>query len=363
MRIGQTSVRRTHVKGRIGQLLNADNRLHHSETIEFGADRAAQVAELVVDTATNGATYSFNVGDEVVPYKADGATSKIEIADGLAAAFAANAVASAFYSAESDGVDTVTITARWQGSNGPELSSEDALMTLTVTTAANDGADLPFGRVVLRNSDGRAVLPLAANLVAAESTITLTYENTVPVFYSVSVGGQTYTGSITMATSLASSTTALAAAINAIPGVSAANVGDVCVIEEDVAGSGLSVSAYVGPTATTGDAVAAESVEGTSFDEDIFGISMDTYDEMAKVVGDSSTHGYRIGTSAECLLTGDIWMENGNAASHKSAVYLGTSSTEAGKCFDAAGSGRILLPKTAGLSWAGPNLIRIKRGF
>lgn len=363
MKLGQNSVLRTHRKGREGQLFNADNRLVHTETIEFGADRAKATSTITVDTGTSAHKYVVQFGNETISFtSAD--TNTTNIATGIAAAWNANIVARAFYEATSASA-VVTLTATFSGDHAEDITTTESRLTIAETVAPNDGSALPFGRVVCENSTGRGVLPLAASLAQDEATITLTYEASVPVFYTVKVGDDLYSGSITMATSLAASTTALAAAIDNIPGVTAANVADVCTIESDVAGVPIEVTAAPGGAATTGDAVAAKvAVAGiTDLAGSIFGISIDTYDEMSNVVGDSTPGGYRVGTSAECVLSGDIWMKNGNSATKASRVYLGTSSTEAGQCFDAAGSGRVLLSKSSGLSWQGPNLIRTKRGL
>lgn len=364
MKLGQNSVLRTHRKGREGQLFNADNRLVHTETIEFGADRAAAVSTITVDTGTNAHVYSVQFGNETISFtSAD--TNTTNIAAGIAAAWNANIVARAFYLATSASA-VVTLTATFSGDHAEDISSTESRITIAETTAPNDGSDLPFGRVILENAAGRGVLPTASSLAQAEATITLTYENTIPVFYTVKIGDDLYSGSVTMGTSLAASTTALAAAIDNIPGVTAANVADVCEIEADVAGVSLEVTAVPGGAATTGDAeVAYPEVAGiTDLGAAIFGISIDTYDEMSNTVGNSAPGGYRIGTSAEGLKTGDIWMKNGDSATKSSRVYLGVdAATNAGQCFDAAGANRVLLSKSSGLSWQGPNLIRTKRGL
>lgn len=156
--VSQLSVRRTLRAGINGQLYDANHRLYHMETGEFGEDRSAE--STVVDLAglaANDTTYSFYVGDELISYTSDGTATETEIHAGLLAALEANPVAYGLCTGVATATE-LTITGRFAGID-LNIEAADALLTVT-PTAADEGSALPFGRaVVAGSSDGYIALP------------------------------------------------------------------------------------------------------------------------------------------------------------------------------------------------------------
>ena len=176
MTISQLTVRRELRAGRNGQLYDANHRLYHIETFEFGEDRSAE--STVVDLAgapANNTTYSFYVGDELISYTSDGTATATEIHAGHKAAFDANPVAFGLATATATATE-LTIVGRFAGID-LNIEPADALLTV-VDTAADAGSVLPFGRAVVAGSaDGYVALPGA---LAAEGDfeglVILTYD-------------------------------------------------------------------------------------------------------------------------------------------------------------------------------------------
>lgn len=141
----------------------------------------AQVATIVVDTATNSATYTWAVNGVTLTYVADASATKIEIAAGIVAAIQADPVANARNdTVVSDGVDTVTITGLYPNDTY-DVSDADAKLTSTVTVAADSADPIPFGRAVIcqdfvaDESERIVSLPVAALFTAQVQTITVAY--------------------------------------------------------------------------------------------------------------------------------------------------------------------------------------------
>lgn len=124
---------------------------------------ATQVSTVVVDTATNNATYTFEVNGVAISFTADASATKPEISAGLLLALQNEPLVSAVVSGVDDGVDTLTLTARTPGADGSfTITDSDTRLTTTTTTAASAAEAIPFGRAVVTPS-----LTAANGLVAS----------------------------------------------------------------------------------------------------------------------------------------------------------------------------------------------------
>lgn len=133
--------------------------------VPTGDGQAAQVTTLTA-TAANDTRYAYSVEGTVIEYTSDAAATLTEIADGLTAAHQASVVANTIMTAVSGGVaGTVTLTARHKGED-VEIVVLDGPLADALTTEASDGAVLPFGRVVVKSSEGKARLPEAGDTAA-----------------------------------------------------------------------------------------------------------------------------------------------------------------------------------------------------
>lgn len=119
---------------------------------------AQEVVTVVVDTAANDTAYAYTYNAAVVTITSDSSATKIEIALALANQHNAVIDAASFGLAVSDGVDTVTITAREVNSASGAVDG-DANLTTTVTTAGSAGTAVPFGIGVQRTSFTAIGLP------------------------------------------------------------------------------------------------------------------------------------------------------------------------------------------------------------
>ena len=165
MTISQLTVRNL-PKGKVGQTYG-NSRLYHEESFDSKENRAAEVWELEATAATNSFTYSLSAFGETVTYTSDASATVAEIADGLAAAFVANPITNGVATAVSDGVDTVTITANYDGI-GLDLATTDADLSLSEVTPADAGDVLPFGRAVVDDGSGGVRLYLASSDAPAD---------------------------------------------------------------------------------------------------------------------------------------------------------------------------------------------------
>ena len=119
---------------------------------------AKKVNTIVVDTAANLTAYTYTYNAGVVTFTSDASGTKIEIAAGLADAHNALSASASAGFAVSDGVDTVTITAR-EVNDDVSVSESDANLTLATTTAASAGSAIPFGIGVQLTALGTCGLP------------------------------------------------------------------------------------------------------------------------------------------------------------------------------------------------------------
>lgn len=157
--------------------------------------KTAQVATIVVGTATNGATYTWVINGTTLTYTADGSTSAVEIAAGIVAAIQASPSVSADVTAVSDGVDTVTVTSRIAGL-AFTISDSDAKITTTTTVANADSARIPFGYGLVFNGVGKVKVAAGTRTaaVAQVTEVTPTAVNSLTYILTVRMLSGTYSG-------------------------------------------------------------------------------------------------------------------------------------------------------------------------
>lgn len=97
--------------------------------------------------------------------------------------------------------------------------------------------------------------------------------------------------------------------------------------------------------------------EATHAPADLYGISVYTYDEASRTVGDSSDVGYRPGQDAIVMRTGRIYVAGAeaNSAERGDDVHLNDNGAISVSGGEAVTDGTV--------SWLKPNVIEIKRGF
>jgi hypothetical protein len=193
----QDSVNYNRQRGINGALADISNN-RNVKTYLNDSPRAAQVNTVVIDTNTNDHVYSLTIGSVLVSYTADATATKIEIAAGLAAAINAESLINGRLVAASDGVDTITLTARYAG-EGFTITNAEAKMTLATVTA-NDTADaVGFGRAVMKaGADGsNRYAKAVSGLVAQVAVLTPAAVNLGVYAVTVTHDGQGYSAQFT----------------------------------------------------------------------------------------------------------------------------------------------------------------------
>lgn len=166
------------IPGLVGDL--ADNAERDVISLINDAPRTPQVATCVVDTEANDTEYALTINGVELTFTSDGSGTKAEIAAGIAAAINDDPLVNGLVSAASDGVDTVTVTARI-GGLGFTISDSDANLTTTTTTANDTSDPVGFGCLVARvDSDPeKGALCIGTSFDAKEVEITPTLPSVV----------------------------------------------------------------------------------------------------------------------------------------------------------------------------------------
>jgi hypothetical protein len=315
--------------------------------------QAVQSDQIVVDTATHNHLYTQEINGIACNYQADAATTKAEIADGLAAAINAEPAVRGQVAAISDGVDTVTLSGLIPGL-AYTLSNVDALCTATSIATAAEAAAIPFGRLVISDGlhpdgDGTPLGKLAQSsaFAAQEAEAVVTYhaseQYTVivrdvkgAILAAVNVDADT--DSATTAAAIRDALNAALPANTVIVTLATATLtfaAEVAGLEFSVGGDGsaggLVISDTVGPTAATSLARAAA------------GISLHSMMDEAATIGAEqgeypANHGFR------AMRAGPVWVERPGAVSAGDPVYVELSGANAGKFYNTGSATRVLLP-------------------
>lgn len=298
--------------------------------------RVKQVATVVVDTATNSATYTITLNGVSIAIVADGSATKIEIAAALAVAINAEEEVSGEVIAASDGVDTVTVTSRVAG-RAFTISDADAKLTTTTTTANTTASDVPFGVGLVRAVSGSAqqeeecALPSGTANTAQVDTLTPTAVNSFVYIFTIIYGGKSYLITATADGSAIASevTLALTNAVNAaMPAnsVLAADTGTAITLTDEVPGTGFQVvigSANLAHARTTASVSASLAAEFLGVSQYSHGIQNDS-----DITGTDSA--YPADSIVDAVTRGPVWVEldsDQSALKVGDPVYLRFSAT------------------------------------
>lgn len=137
---------------------------------------ATQVGSIVVDTATNSATYTWTINGVTQTYTADSSTSTTEVAAGIADVINADPLVRGQVSASAASA-TVTLTATLAGVSFTASDSDAKLTTTEASTAAASASTVPFGRAFCRtalDTDGEPCGGVASTSIFTPQVITLT---------------------------------------------------------------------------------------------------------------------------------------------------------------------------------------------
>lgn len=342
--MGQKSYNPTMVPGRAGML--ADDGERDVVSLINDNPRAAQVTDVVVDTAANSTKYSFTIDGVEISYTSDGSATKTEIANGLADAVNAEPLVNGLVSAESDGTDTVTITARIAGV-GYEYSESDANLSSTATTANAEADPVWFGAPVVRDTDdaryGRALKSTAITQRSIVTTFGGTAENDKLLHITLRVGEHVYNTSYDTggAATLANIAQGVRDAINALSaGVTASSSSGALTVVNG--SSGLDVGLEIVGIGLTTLTITKTSDNGDVADDlakAFEGIALHEYDhEVGTLNGEPA---YEPGEVMSVCRRGRVIVPtSAEITSGRDVYYVLATATFA----DAAASGRVLLP-------------------
>jgi hypothetical protein len=240
------------------------------------------------------------------------------------------------------------------------ISESDSLMTLATTTAAAEASVTAPGILCAALSADSDNVPVggaakSSLLTAQVDTYTVTYDASVALIVGVTVDGQPYQAEHAMATDLATSLTAAAAAINALlpaNSVLASATATTLVFTSEVAGKPFVSSVGFGPGRDTGAAVKVSNAGiTTDITQAAAGVSVFRWDEEAATVGDST---YTIAGLAgvEILTDGEIWVASSESVAFGDAVYVELGSSNSGQFYKTASATRVKLPADK-FAWMG----------
>lgn len=332
--------------------------------------QVAQVATIVVDTATNSATYTWTIEGQVLTYTADSSTSATEIGDGIVAAINANGIVRGKVTAV-NAAGTVTITALRAGTIGSFTASDsDAKLTTTESsTAAADASSIEFGRALVRtglntapvgvtyaDQETLARVPLSTGFTA--QVITLTSVNGTATTkhiraYEIRHGERVlivdaeYAGSATEATDATNIAAAfnLAAPANTIIAAVAASV--TVTFTAEVPGLEFAIEAEV---VTDGDVTIANTTgpdTTTSLRLAWLGISLYSPSDPSSTIG-GSNGSYAGNQGVEYAVRGVVWVTSAETPVSNGIVYVETvTGATQGRFYISGSSTRVALGRMA----------------
>jgi len=351
-------------QAKVGDLVSSD---YLAEIVSLTNEdpQAVQSDTITVTGATAAKTYTVTINGIDVSYTAGGSPSTTTIAAGLADAINAEPRVRGQVSA-SAAVAVVTLVGLWPGI-AYTLTESDAELTLaSVTTAASADA-IPFGVLLIgdgyatdvngeQEAYGNCKLPKATSFSAQVDTFVTTYVLDAEIQIEIELDGVKYHAATTSAADLATTLTALAAAIN---GVMPANT----VLADGSSGTDLTLTAEVpGATFTTGygsdDGGASIPVMSLTSNKGIatslamaaVGISLYTSDEeLTAVAGTSIVYPANAGVRV-CRKSSPegIWVSNAQAPSDGDPVYVETAvGATTGQLYNTTSATRVLLPSAS----------------
>ena len=299
-----------------------------------GQVKAVKTATLL-NIQPNGVT-RLVIDGYTVSFTDDGTPSDTDSAAGLVAAINADPLVRGRVSAANVGA-VITLTALTPGVDFT-LTSPDGTVTPAVVTAAAVAELVPFGRFLVKTDWDPQKLGklggLPTGLTAQVDTYLMVYDSGVLVNVKIAINGQEYTASHLMATDLATSGAALAAAINlAVPP-------NTVLASFNTATLTFESSMWFG---TGADTAAFTKTSNNSSLNDInkafFGISEFGYTEAVSYLG---VLGYPANSSIAAMVRGHIWVTVSEVIVENDPVYVELAT---GKPFKTYAAGRALMEK------------------
>jgi len=329
--------------------------------------QAAEIWTLTIDTATDNEDYSVLLTDPAAEATIDsGAGSSVTsvalalatawnnapIARGMATAVAAGGVI------VFTGIVPGLVFAMTEGDNA-------AKMTLVNTTNAAEADSVPFGRLMIalayqaNYSDKLGIRAKSTAFSAQVDVVTIVDAASQEYNVAITVEGKTYTDDVTRDTNLATTLTALAAAINLIMPAATSVLADgssgtTLVLTAEVAGKGFETN--VG-SKTGGNIVLTSSTNGitTDIEQAFAGISQYSTgvpsNSLPSSTSDDASYPANSGVTAQTK--GNIWVE---VDSGISVTLMGDvrvemdGSANSGRLYTVSSATRIKLPKSL-ISW------------
>jgi hypothetical protein len=364
-------VRSQRLPGIVGMLVMA-SMLNELDTVINKSPQAKQVGEIVVDTAANDTDYTVTINGVDITITSDADGTKPEIAAALAAAINAEPLVRGQVEAESDGVDTVTLTGTFPGLAFTASDADANLTTTEEVTAAADAEAIPFGRLVCSTGytdegNKHGFLAKSTLLTAQVATLTVDYVATELYGVEVEVDGERYGVEVAADTDDATTSAAIMTALNLkLPAntVVATNPSATTVVlTAEVAGKPFKVSTWqkIGTAASLSVAHTTRSV-ATDVTKAAVGVSLHTYDE--EIPAGETEASYPANAGLKVCRKGLIWVENSESPSVGDPVYVELAAgASSGKFYKTSSATRVLLPnarweRAAGLST--DNLAQLK---
>jgi hypothetical protein len=359
MPVYQNDVRSRLVVGVNGERVYVDP-LDILDTVINSTPQAKQTHEVTVATATNDHEYVVTINGIDVEYTADAATSKIEIADGLAEAINADPLVRGQVVATSDGVDKVTLESTYPGL-AFTYSDADSKLTDAAGTSNDEADPIPFGYLVMQSSysdDGEKIggVVKSAALVAQVDTLTVDYVAGELYGVQINIDGESYGVEVAANTDDATTVADIVTAINlkmpANTVIAAAASGTTITLTAEVAGKAFVVSTWqkIGTAASLSVAHTVDS-DLTDLTKCAAGVALRGFDEEEN--SDSDTE-YPANAGARVLRRGSVYVTTAETPAKGAAVYVETDGATAGKLYASSSATRIRLPKSIA-SWQSYN--------
>jgi hypothetical protein len=367
----QGFVRTERLAGKAGDI--ADNMFNDKLTFTNDDPRAAQVATVTIDTATDTEVYSVVINGIDIPFTAEDAVAA-NIATGLAAAINAEPLVNGTVVATTSTADVI-ITAQ-QGGVGFTIAegSNAAKMSLVNTTANATAAAVEFGRAVISaglssGSNKLAKSVASSGLTAQVQELLLTYDATVTAIVAVKVydpatgTSNDYHVSHVMATDADTSVIALAAALNAILPANTVDVthptADTLTFTAEIPGVTFELSYGFGSGVDTGVWTHTIPTPGDDINRDIVGVTLRDLTEMM-TLGTNDAN-YPGGSAMGVMRNGRLYVEiESDLSSPADGVFVRLSANgsldKIGGFAPAAGTGLVKWEKANWVRQAGSGL-------
>lgn len=322
-------------------------------TMINAAGQTAQVGTIVVDTATDAATYAWTINGVAFSIVAESGTGS-EIAAQIADAVNDEPLVRGQVAASAAST-TVTLTATTPGVSFTASDSDGKITTTQATTAAASASTVTPGRALISQgfngdeADELGALPLASRLSAQVDTWATVYDASVLLHASVTIDGVPYSTSITSATDAAASVALLVTALNNVlpaNSVLASADGASLVLTAEVPGKPFSSSVWFGVGRDTGTATLTRTAPASSdINRVIRGVAL-LPSSLEYALDTDSVAVYGANAAMRVATQGSVWVECAQDVSPGDPVYVETASgADLGKFFNTSSATRIRLDR------------------